>query len=130
MTGRDDTARKTILVVDDDLDILDLMTFALEGEGYVVTTASSGYEALELLRGGAQCSLILLDLMMPGMNGWRFLEELAKLEGFQGPPICILSAATDAKIPPGVECFLRKPIDLSQLTAAIERHIARSNGGP
>jgi CheY-like chemotaxis protein len=115
-------SRRTLLVVDDDPDILELMRFALEGEGYTVLCASSGHVALDLLRTGAQVSLILLDLMMPGMDGWRFVEELTQLQGSESPPIVVLSAASHRAIPPGVACFLRKPVDLRDLFGVAARY--------
>jgi CheY-like chemotaxis protein len=118
-------SQRTILVVDDDPDILDLMSFALEGEGYTVLCASNGAAALELLRTGAQISLIMLDLMMPGMNGWSFLEELSRLPGREPPPVVVVSAAVHHTTPPGVARFLRKPVDLADLYEVASRYSRR-----
>ena len=115
-------SQRTILVVDDDPDLLELMCFALEGEGYTVLCASSGGAALDLLQTGAQVSLILLDLMMPGMNGWHFFDGLSRLRGCEPPPVVVISAATHSASPPGAASFLRKPVDLGELVDVVARY--------
>ena len=65
-------AAPTILVVDDDADIRDAMCLILEHNGYRATAASNGEEALRVLRAGRPVDLILLDMMMPVMDGWGF----------------------------------------------------------
>src|SRR5690349_4170946 len=85
-------SRKIVLIVEDDQEIRRSLKETLEDEAYIVFTASTGAEALDLLRQmGQRPSLILLDLMMPGMNGWRFLEEMRR-EGVMAIPIVIVSA--------------------------------------
>lgn len=64
-----------VLLVDDDPDIREILADLLQGEGYPVTTASHGREALARMREGAIPCLIVLDLMMPVMNGWEFRRE-------------------------------------------------------
>jgi CheY-like chemotaxis protein len=70
-----DTRVKRILVVDDDPDIRETITELLQEEGYVVTAAAHGGEALSALRADPTVGLILLDLMMPIMDGWQFRNE-------------------------------------------------------
>src|SRR2546428_350964 len=65
-----------VLVVDDDLAVRESMRSVLEGEGYAVTAAENGLEALQHLRNGLRPEVILLDLLMPVMDGWQFLREL------------------------------------------------------
>src|SRR5215468_7398383 len=67
-----------VLIVDDDPDLLEVTSFVIEGEGLAVETAKHGEEALSLMRAGRLPTLVLLDLMMPVMNGWEFLEEVSK----------------------------------------------------
>lgn len=117
-------ASRTILVVDDDPDLLDVTRFALEGEAFEVATARNGQEALELLRAGEPPGLVLLDLMMPVMNGWEFLEEVAKDPSLRAIPVVVLTAANPEGVPGAVE-ILRKPIDLEELIEAVERHRGR-----
>src|SRR5262249_48304507 len=80
-----------ILIVDDDQDICDTVQIILELRGYRVVTASDGAEALHLLRNGERPCLILLDLMMPGMNGTQFREEQLRDSALASIPVLILS---------------------------------------
>jgi two-component system, chemotaxis family, chemotaxis protein CheY len=118
---------RTVLVVDDDQDLLDVIQFVLEGEGFGVLTARSGQEALELLRTGRLPVLVLLDLMMPVMNGWAFLEEVVKHPALREIPVLVLTASEPEQVP-GAVGILRKPFDLNVLIEAVERH-ARGGGG-
>jgi DNA-binding response OmpR family regulator len=82
-----------ILVVDDDADLRELLAELLTKEGYQVLTASNGKEALALLRDPDPTpSLILLDLMMPVMSGWEFLERVASDRTVTSVPIIVMSA--------------------------------------
>src|SRR5687768_5509935 len=85
-----------VVVVEDDEEIRDSMRDALEIEGYAVSTYSNGKEALDGLRKlGIPC-LILLDLMMPVMNGWEFLQAM-KAERFAEVPVYVVSAIADQR---------------------------------
>lgn len=114
-------ASGVVLVVDDDPDLLDVTRFVLESEGFGVETAKHGQEALDLLSAGRLPALVLLDLMMPVMNGWVFLEELAKIPSLRAIPVVVLTAAEPKQVPGAVE-ILRKPIDLGLLVEVVERH--------
>jgi CheY-like chemotaxis protein len=114
-------ARKVVLVVDDEQGLLEVMRFALEGEGFEVETARNGMEALQRLRTGRSPSLVLLDLMMPVMSGWEFLDEVARLPALAPPPIVVLTAAGSMGVPGAAE-VVRKPYDLGVLLDAVERH--------
>ena len=83
--------RQTILVVDDEEDILLLCRVNLEFEGYHVVTASSGVEGLEQAR-AVQPSLVLLDVMMPTMDGWHVLEALKADHETMDVPVVMLTA--------------------------------------
>lgn len=102
-----------ILVVDDDEGIREAIQSALEDEGYTALTAANGREALDAARARPP-SAILLDLMMPVMNGWEFVEEARRDATLGAIPICILSAYAD-RAPKGVAAVLRKPIELEWL---------------
>ena len=115
-------ASTTVLVVDDDPDLLEVTCFALEGEGIAVMTARNGEEALELLRAGKLPGLVLLDLMMPVMNGWQFLDEITKIPSLEAIPVVVLTAAEPGEVPGAAE-VLRKPIFLRSLIEAVERHV-------
>ena len=112
-----------VLVVEDDPDQRDAVTLALEGEGYRVVHAATGLEALDLLHGGTRPCLILLDLMMPEMDGVQFRGEQLKSDELARIPVVVLSAfgqATRAKYLRVAE-YLRKPVELDQLLAVVER---------
>jgi PAS domain S-box-containing protein len=121
-----------VLVVEDDPDILDGVASVLESEGYRVVRAANGNEALEHLRRGRP-QVILLDLMMPVMNGWRFLEEQRKVEEFASIPVMLLSA--DGNLPQktqalGVRGYIAKPVKTEDLLAAVERCTAAPHRPP
>jgi CheY-like chemotaxis protein len=113
--------RKVVLVVDDEQGLLEVVRFTLEGEGFEVETAKNGAEALERLRTGKRPSLVLLDLMMPVMSGWEFLDEVARLPSLKPLPIVVLTAGGSLRVP-GVAEVLRKPYDLGRLLETVERH--------
>lgn len=111
-----------ILVVDDDDDIREMVRLILESRGYAVTAAANGAEALAQLRGGERPRLILLDLMMPAMNGWQFLEERARDDDLARIPVLAITGNEVGNHPEGVAALLRKPFDLSVLFEAVLRH--------
>jgi CheY-like chemotaxis protein len=113
---------KFVLTVDDDPDLLEVTSFVIEQEGVAVETARNGEEALALLRTGKRPSLVLLDLMMPVMNGWEFLNEIAKDPPLRKIPIVVLTAAKHVKVPGAVE-VLPKPMDLTALLRVVERYV-------
>jgi CheY-like chemotaxis protein len=107
--------RFPVLVVDDDPDIRETLREVLEAEGHAVITAPNGRAALAALAKGIRPSLILLDLMMPGMSGWELLALLREDRAFADVPVAVLSAAGGRTSPPGATHFLRKPIELEAL---------------
>ena len=122
--------RAHILIVEDDLDILDSMTEILEDRGYSVSTAADGLQALERLAdGNRKPDLILLDLMMPNMNGLEFREEQLKNVAHAAIPIAIISA--DGNIKEKSEKlrangFLKKPLKIQPLLDMIEQLLRKS----
>lgn len=114
---------KCVLIVDDDPDICDTMKMFLECHGYRVVTAEGGAAALDKLRGGEDPCLILLDLMMPGMNGAELRQELLRDPRFAAIPVVIVSAAGDIAARAGAMGLegLTKPINMDVLLATLER---------
>lgn len=110
---------RTVMVVDDDADISDAIASALEDSGYSVITAANGQEALHKLRNAVpQPDLILLDLMMPGMDGWQFRAAQTVDPALSHVPVVLLSAHIDiVKIADELSAagWLKKPVDLSSL---------------
>jgi CheY-like chemotaxis protein len=82
-----------ILIVDDDNDVRNALSELLEEEGFSVEGAPNGREALARLRGGAHPAVILLDLMMPGMDGWDFRSEQMRDPQLAAVPVVIVSAS-------------------------------------
>ena len=119
-------AAPKILLVDDDAAIRESFADVLNEDGYAVTTAANGLEALEYLHSAQTLpSLILLDIMMPKMNGWQFRAAQQVQQRLADIPVVVLSASGNldqvaAKM--GVAGFLRKPIDLIDLLAVLQRH--------
>jgi len=114
----------SVFLVEDDPDIRDLVGNVLSLEGYEVTSASNGREALDLLRGASPPRVILLDLMMPVMNGWELRAELLRDEALSNIPVVVISGdgSIDRKAASlGVEGYLRKPVDLDNLLATVQR---------
>ena len=103
---------RSVLLVDDDDDVRDSLALVLRDEGYQVETASNGKEALDKLERMPPPGLVVLDLMMPVMNGWTTLEQMRKRQ--VPSPVLVVSAAVPPP-PPGVSAYLRKPVDLNQL---------------
>jgi CheY-like chemotaxis protein len=112
------------MVVDDDEDILESYAVLLESFGYQVLTATNGEVALQRLRDGPHPALILLDLMMPVMNGWVFREKLLADPALSSIPVIIFSGdhrALHEAPPPAVEAVFQKPVDLDVFIEAISR---------
>jgi CheY-like chemotaxis protein len=120
------TASPTICVVDDDEDIREILLDILCFEGYEVVLAKDGLEALERLRAmERRCCLILLDLMMPGMNGWEFRREQLEDPALEAIPVLLLTGAggaTHTTVDLNAAGTLEKPVELDRLLEAISRH--------
>ena len=119
-------ARKSILVVEDDAATRDAVSLALEDEGYSVTGVANGKEALLHLRGApSPPDLILLDLMMPVMNGSEFRKQQRQDPALKSIPVVVVSA--DAGVPQKAAAldaaeYLIKPVDFDKLIEAVQRH--------
>ena len=100
-----------ILLIEDDHDLRNTLAEVLGANGHVVHAAEHGQEALELLRGGCHPGLILLDMVMPVMDGRRFLELKIADPALATIPVVILSA-TERQLCPGAVALLAKPIAL------------------
>jgi len=115
---------KLILIVEDDLDVAQVVAEVLEAAGYCTAIAANGCEALDHLRKNSHPDLILLDMMMPVMNGWQFREEQRKLPAFDSIPVVIVTADGDAR---GKAAAIRaaghvaKPVTIDRLLDAVER---------
>jgi CheY-like chemotaxis protein len=124
--GKMSAAERPVLVIDDDLDILEIMAMVLESSGYSVRTARNGKEALDLMHGGLRPGLIVLDLMMPVMNGWEFRENQLRDSALARLPVVALSGSGNVKEAAqelGLTEYLLKPIDTQTLLDLVRRYI-------
>jgi len=104
-----------ILIIDDDEAIRTALQLVLENEGYRVFIAENGQEGLELLENIPRPDVILLDLMMPVLDGWEFLELRKKDLKLASIPVVVISAFNEQERKLSVEKFIKKPIDLKVL---------------
>jgi len=133
-TGNSELSASTVLIVDDDVALVEALTDFLEYEGYGVATAADGLAALDQLRRGLRPCVILLDLMMPGMNGWDFRREQMKDDELEDIPVIVMTAANlsarSVKAELGDVEFVPKPAPKNMLVAAIRRRCGHpSNDG-
>jgi CheY-like chemotaxis protein len=110
----------TILIIDDDEGIRTALAEILELSGYQVEVAADGQEGLEKLKVGLEPKAIILDLMMPRMDGWTFLSWIRGDPKFQDVPVVVTSAVADQG-PTSADVCLQKPFDVRRL----DREMAR-----
>jgi len=115
---------KTVLVVDDEEALRTFAAKLIEKRGYQVVTAGDGAEALAVLTRGTQIDLIVLDVMMPGLDGLRTLEQV-RLRGHTRLPVVLLTAqAEDEQIlggyQKGADCYITKPLQPSTLLNIVD----------
>lgn len=114
-----------ILLVEDDFDVRDMMTIFLESEGYQVTAVENGQEAINFLKQSRTPNLILLDLMMPVMNGWEFRKRQRQDPNLSKIPVIIISADAnihEEAIQLGADNYLTKPIEFETLLEVIRKY--------
>ena len=133
MTGPADAssgaAGASILVVEDDADLLSLMEMILGEGGYRVRTAREGGEALARV-GEEMPGLVFLDMRMPGMNGWEFAREFRARHG-AACPIVVVTAAEDARRRAeeiAAQGWIAKPFQIADVLAAAARHVGAPDG--
>ncbi|WP_412757751.1 response regulator [Legionella bozemanae] len=119
--------KKYILLIEDNESIRKSLVWALEEEGYPIITASNGKHALNLLEKESLPSLIILDLMMPEMDGWTFREQQKKNPQTREIPTIITSARNrldEILYPFPNELLFPKPFDINNLLEVIEQKIS------
>ncbi|WP_223640428.1 response regulator [Corallococcus sp. EGB] len=124
MTGR----APLILLIEDEEDIRDAVATLLEMEGYRVAQCIHGEDAWRWLQAHPRPDLVMLDLMMPVMDGQAFLSRLAQERMLEGVPIIVLSGSPFH--PPGAAAYLRKPVAVAPLLEAVRRFLAAAGEGP
>ena len=123
-----------ILVVDDEPDILSVLVYHLGREGYRVTTAVNGQGALTTA-GADQPDLVILDLMLPGMDGYEVLQRLRRAEGTSSIPVILLTArrAEDERVrgfEVGADDYITKPFSARELTLRVGALLRRAKAEP
>lgn len=116
--------KHTVLIVEDDSCLSELFAISLELDGYDVLTAANGQEALDILSGldpmnYPQC--ILLDIMMPVMDGRTFLNNVEAIDELNKIPVVVCSAFGDFEKSPQVQAKMAKPINLDHLSQMVAR---------
>ena len=117
---------KRILVIDDEPTVRQVLRDVLASQGFLVTEAADGYQGLDCLRVGRP-DMVILDLMMPVMNGWKFVEECRRIDRCGDVPIIAISAmfdvpgASPALHGLGVHACLSKPFDIDVLLSLVAR---------
>lgn len=122
----------TVLLVEDDLDIRDILQDVLEREGYDVVPASNGKQAIDFLTMNqpARADAVILDLMMPLVSGWEVLKHMRADPILAGIPVIVLSAVTSDK-PNGAHKFISKPFTLDMIFNAVREALDKNGpGGP
>jgi CheY-like chemotaxis protein len=119
-----DRMHEYILIVEDNPDSRETLAMVIEGMGYTVSTASNGREALDYLRSHSLPCLILLDLMMPVMDGWEFRNQQRQDPLLADIPILVVSAVNDPDQIRAVDAidYLKKPIDFDVLGQRVEEY--------
>ncbi len=120
-----DPASKTILAVDDDANILELVEYALHNEGYRVLTALNGKEALSIINEQAP-DLVVMDVMMPELSGFQVLRHIKEDEATQMIPVIMLTAKDEESDIlsgwlRGADLYMTKPFNPWELIANINR---------
>lgn len=119
-------AQPYVMIVEDDFAIREALTQILEDQGYLIVSVANGQEALDYLRVNPLPQLILLDLMMPVMNGYQFRTAQQEDARLASVPVIVLSADNDAELADAIEAdgFLRKPVRLTTLVEVVGRYLS------
>ena len=124
-----DKSLPSILVVDDNEDNAHIIRDYLEARGYPISVAYNGDEAMELFE-KEKPSLVLLDVMMPGRDGWQVCREMKQSESGRGVRVIMVTALQDwtdkrQAIETGADDFVEKPFELARLAMVVERNAAQ-----
>lgn len=113
------------LVIEDDEAIRDSLKLVLELEGYSVFTAANGKEGLEMLKNIPRPCIIFLDLMMPIMNGWEFIDAIEKDDILAEIPVIIVSAFADKSKTTHAKGIVKKPVDINDLLKFVNKYCVK-----
>jgi CheY-like chemotaxis protein len=118
---------KTVLLVEDDEAVRDVLQDLLEDRGYDVVPATNGKQAIDFLAGETDVrpDVVVLDLMTPLVTGWQVLERLRREPRLAEVPVVVISAITRDR-PMGAAAFLKKPFRLDELLATVDVYASRA----
>jgi CheY-like chemotaxis protein len=118
-----------VMIVEDDPDTREMLERFLQLEGFDVRTAANGQLALDALQVDSTYCVIVLDLMMPVMNGWQFRQAQARDPKLSGIPVVVVTAAGAKEDIPAIDAhgWLSKPVDLDRLLATIGPFCSQSD---
>lgn len=119
------TVATSVLVVDDEPQVVWMLRFSLEAEGYQTISAADGRDALEQIRRNRP-KVVLLDIMMPVMDGWSVLEELRTLPAEERPRVVVVSARASVRdrekaLELGADVFVAKPFNMDDLLGVVHQ---------
>jgi CheY-like chemotaxis protein len=119
-----------VLIVEDDEDLREMMAQLLTIEGFQAATVANGKEALDYLHEQDRPEVILLDLMMPVMDGWEFRRKQQADPSLAGVPVIVLSAIDPARAARvDADAFLKKPLDFDRLLDLVRGYCDEAPGG-
>jgi CheY-like chemotaxis protein len=122
----------TILVVEDYEDVRQMLKILLESEHFRVLEAATGGEALNVIKNGRP-DVILMDLALPGFDGFETMRRIRKIDGFQNTPIIVLTAYSaesmyETALRAGTDYFMAKPIEFDELAELLKQILVNGNG--
>ena len=122
---------RTILVVEDCEDVRGMLKILLESENFHVLEAATGVEALNAVK-NRRPDLILMDLALPGFDGFETIRRIRKIDGFQNTPIIVLTAYSgqsiyETALQAGINYFMAKPIDFDELMDLLRQILVDEN---
>ena len=125
------TAAKTVLLVEDDFEIRDILQDLLEAEGYDVVPAGNGRQALQFLAENRANGpkLVILDLMMPFIDGRQVLDVMQRDHALADIPVIVISAI-GRETPAGASAFLKKPLSLQKLFETVRLYTGERDPPP
>jgi len=129
-TSDEDLVDRTALLVDDDARNIFALSSVLERRGMRVLTATTGNEAIKLIESNADIAIVLMDIMMPEMDGYETMEEIRKNANFRRLPIIALTAKAmkgdrEKCLDAGASDYLAKPVNTEQLLSALRSWLHR-----
>jgi two-component system, chemotaxis family, chemotaxis protein CheY len=116
--------KHTILLLEDELELRELVQEALELNGYEVVAVGDGQAALEAMDGIEHICMVLLDLLMPRMNGWAFFQKLRERPELADVPV-VVHSSSPTHAPAGVTRVLHKPMQLERLISVVQEYCAQ-----